>query len=319
MSESGRSPGPPGRFSPLLELWVPITVAAAFLQNARSALQRALRGELSNAGATYVRFVFGVAFAGLYLAGLLAFLGQPLPRMSVAFLLYGALGGLAQVLGTAALLKAVSVRSFAVGTAFSKTEPLQAAAFGLLLLGEPVSAWGSVGLLVSLVGVGVLALARSEFSVGTLRAVLFDRGAWIGIASGGFFGVAAVCYRGASLSLEGDAGAFLRAAFTLFCVILFQTAVMTVHLWLREPGQLREVARAWRPGLWVGICGATASAGWFTAMTLENAAYVRAVGQLELVFALGASWLFFRERVTPAEIAGIGAVLGGVLLLVLRG
>ena len=302
-----------------MELWVPITVVAAFLQNARSALQRALRSELSNAGATYVRFAFGVAFAGLYLAGLSAFLGHPLPRASADFLLYGALGGLAQILGTAALLKAVSVRSFAVGTAFSKTEPLQAAAFGFLLLGEPVSAWGSAALLVSLVGVGVLALARSEFSLGTLRAVLLDRGAWIGIASGGFFGVAAVCYRGASLSLEGDAGAFLRAAFTLFCVILFQTVVMTLHLWLREPGQLRQVARAWRPALWVGACGAMASVGWFTAMTLENAAYVRAVGQLELVFALGASWLFFRERVTFTEIVGIGAVLGGVLLLVLRG
>ena len=62
-----------------------------------------------------------------------------------------------------------------------------------------------------------------------------------------------------------------------------------------------------------------ASVGWFTAMTLENAAYVRAVGQLELVFALGTSWLFFRERILPLELAGIACVIGGVLLLVLRG
>jgi drug/metabolite transporter (DMT)-like permease len=77
------------------------------------------------------------------------------------------------------------------------------------------------------------------------------------------------------------------------------------------------VARAWRAGLKVGACGALASAGWFTAMTMENAAYVRAVGQLELVFAVGASWLYFRERIRPAEIVGIGAVVSGVLLIVL--
>ena len=129
--------------------------------------------------------------------------------------------------------------------------------------------------------------------------------------------MAAVCYRGASLSLAGDGGPFLSASFTLVCVIFFQSLVMTVYLFLREPGELKRVARAWKPGLAVGVFGATASAGWFTAMTLENAALVRAVGQLELVFALAASWLFFRERVRPLEVAGIAAVLGGILLLIL--
>jgi drug/metabolite transporter (DMT)-like permease len=41
------------------------------------------------------------------------------------------------------------------------------------------------------------------------------------------------------------------------------------------------------------------------------------VGQLELVFAVGASWFYFRERRRPVEIAGIGAVVSGVLLIVL--
>jgi drug/metabolite transporter (DMT)-like permease len=303
----------------VFELWLPITVAAAFVQNARSALQRELRSELSNSGATYVRFAFGVVFAFVYLGCLTAYLDQPLPRPGRSFFLYASLGGLAQILGTAALLRAVSLRSFAVGTAYSKTEPLQAAAFGFVLLGESVNAMGALALLISLIGVVVLALARSEFSLRTLSVLLLDRGAWVGLASGALFGVAAVCYRGASLSLETAGGVFLRAAFTLACVILFQTIVMTLYLWLREQGELGRVAKAWKPASWVGAFGALASVGWFTAMTLENAAYVRAVGQLELVFALGTSWLFFRERVMPLELAGIGGVVGGVLLLVLRG
>jgi drug/metabolite transporter (DMT)-like permease len=44
---------------------------------------------------------------------------------------------------------------------------------------------------------------------------------------------------------------------------------------------------------------------------------VKAVGQLELVFALGASWFFFREGIRPVEVAGIAAILVGVLLIVL--
>jgi hypothetical protein len=40
-----------------------------------------------------------------------------------------------------------------------------------------------------------------------------------------------------------------------------------------------------------------ASAGWFSAMTLQNAAYVKAVGQIELVFAFLASRLLRMQHV----------------------
>jgi len=42
----------------LIESWIPITFAAAFLQNLRSALQKHLKGQLSTAGATFSRFLF---------------------------------------------------------------------------------------------------------------------------------------------------------------------------------------------------------------------------------------------------------------------
>ncbi len=302
----------------MAELWIPITIAAAFLQNVRSALQKSLKGKLSNGGATYIRFVFGTVFAALYLLGLMLYLGESLPGLRASFFLYGGLGGLAQILGTATLLLAVSFRTFAVGTAFVKTEPLQAAVFGFLLLGDSMGGMAALALLISLAGVVTLALARSEISVEALRTMSMDGGVWAGLASGALFGIASVCYRGASLSLVTEGGVFLRAGFTLVCVILFQTVIMTVYLGLREPGELKAVRAAWKPGLLVGASGAFASVGWFTAMTMVNAAYVKAVGQLELVFALAASWLFFRERISPLELVGIAAVVGGVLLLVLE-
>ena len=53
-----------------MELWIPITIAAAFMQNLRSALQKYLKGRLSTGGATYSRFFYAVPFAWLYLAAL---------------------------------------------------------------------------------------------------------------------------------------------------------------------------------------------------------------------------------------------------------
>ena len=59
----GAAAGHGGRGNPrrrtglLMELWVPITLAAAFMQNLRSALQKHLKGSLSTSGATFCRFV----------------------------------------------------------------------------------------------------------------------------------------------------------------------------------------------------------------------------------------------------------------------
>ena len=73
----------------------------------------------------------------------------------------------------------------------------------------------------------------------------------------------------------------------------------------------------WRVASLVGVSGMLGSAGWFTAMTLENAAYVRAVGQVELVFTFIASCFFFRERSTALELAGIVLIVGGIVILLL--
>ena len=123
-------------------------------------------------------------------------------------------------------------------------------------------------------------------------------------------------YRGASLSLGGE-GFLMQAAFTLACVTLFQTIVMAIYMRLREPGQITRVIQAWKVAAWVGLSGMMGSAGWFTAMTIQNAAYVRALGQIELVFTFASSYFLFHERIRPMELLGIVLVIGGILILLL--
>jgi drug/metabolite transporter (DMT)-like permease len=296
------------------EPWILLTIAAAFLQNIRSALQKDLKTRLSNTGATYVRFAFGAPFALVYLLVLTVGLDHPLPKPGGTFFFYGALGGIGQVLATATLLHAFSFRNFAVSTAYRKTEPLQAAAFSVAILGESVGELAGIGILVSVVGVLLLTVSRQDVA----RHIFLDRGAGLGMLSAALFALAGVSYRAASLSLVSDGGAFLRAGFTLSCVLVFQAVIMTLYLALREPGQLGKVGRTWRPSLGVGICGASASVGWFTAMTMQNVAYVTALGQVELLFAMAASWIFFRERSNRLELAGMAVMLVGIVILILE-
>jgi drug/metabolite transporter (DMT)-like permease len=299
-----------------MELWIPISIAAAFFQNIRSALQKYLKDALSDTGATFVRFGFGFPLAIAYLAFLLYWLEEPLPQANERFSTFVLIGGTTQILGTFLLVRLFSLRNFAVGTAYSKTEPLQAAVFGFIILQETLSLQASLAIGLSTFGVCLLSIARSELSPAGLARGLVGRPALIGLGSGALFGISAVAYRTASLSL-GHEGFLIPAAFTLACVTVYQTGVMTLYLVWREPGQLRRVAQNWRPSLWVGVVGVLGSIGWFTAMTIQSAAYVKALGQIELLFTFLVSTLYFREHVNRLEIAGICAIAFGIVYLMI--
>jgi drug/metabolite transporter (DMT)-like permease len=300
-----------------VDAWIPITIGAAFFQNLRSALQRHLKGRLSTTGATFSRFAYAAPLALVYVLALASFTGEDLPAPNPTFLAYAAIGGLAQITATALLLYSFSFRNFAVGTTYSKTETVQTAIFGIVILGDPLGLGAAAAIVISLIGVMAISVARTRMSLLSLLTSLAEKPALIGIASGAFFGLSAISYRGASLSL-GDYGFLIRAAFTLACVTAFQSLVMAVYMRVREPGQVTAVFRAWRVAAWAGITGMIASAGWFTAMTIQNAAYVRALGQIELVFTFAASILMFHEWPNRAEVTGIGLVIAGILLLLLH-
>ena len=284
--------------------WIAFTIAAAFFQNLRSLMQKRLTGTLSVLGATYVRFIGALPFALLYLAGVLLFWHEgPLPGLNRTFYLYCVTGAVAQIGATFFLLAAFRSRSFGGATALSKTETLQAALYGLVLLGDPVSGPMLFALPLSLAGV---------FLLGGLR---LDRSAWLGLLAGAALAVATVAYRGAALAVDGG-DYIVRAALTLSVNLLLQTLLMGAFLALRE----QEVfARLWSGRgsvAWVGLSGALASIGWFTAMTLVSAALVRVVGQVELIFAFATSVWLFGERVRAREILGAILIVAGILLLI---
>ncbi len=297
-----------------MPLWIPITIAAAFLQNLRSTWQKQLSGELSATAATYVRFSFGLPIAVIYLLGLHMLGGYALPSPNAMFLVYCVVGGITQIIGTFLLVALFAYRNFAVGTTYSKTETVQAALFGIIVLGDHPSLGAVAAILVSFVGVVAISMAKSNLTLGNFVRSLSEKPTLMGIGTGAGFGISAVCYRAASLSLEAD-GFLISASYTLVTVLIIQTVMMGLWLLWREPDQLVKTAKAWKVSLLVGIAGAMASMGWFTAMTIENAAYVRALGQIELVFTFASSHFLFKEKTERLELFGIALVIGGLLLL----
>ncbi len=305
-----------------MELWIGITFTSAFLQNLRSTLQKHLKGMMGTTGVTFVRFVFGMPFALAYLAFLHLGLGRPLPMPNMSFALWATVGAMAQIAATFLLVHLFSFRNFAVGTAYSRTEPAQAALFALIFIGESVTGGTLAAIAISVAGVMLISVARTEVTPTSFLTSIFSRTAGIGLASGAFFGLSSVAYRSASLALGPSLpapDAMMQAGFTLVVVIVMQTLSMFLWILWREREELRSIVKVWKPSLAVGFVGATASFGWFTAMTLQQAAVVKALAQVEMLFAFASTVLFFKEKINRLELSGCLLIVVGVLSLLAFG
>jgi drug/metabolite transporter (DMT)-like permease len=291
-------------------LWAAFTVFAAVGQTARNMVQRRLTASLGAVGATHVRFLFGFPFAVLFLVGVTIATHQPLPHPAPDFWLWLPMGAVTQIVGTALMLLLMEERSFVVATAYIKTEPVFVAIFGLLFLNDLLSLPTMVAIAICTAGVIFMSVnPRGGGNLGGGRVAL------LGLASGASFGLSAIGFRGAILSLHLT-NFVVAATFTLTTGLAVQAVLLTLYLAVRTPDVLLALMRQWRPALAGGFMGALASQFWFLAFALATAASVRTLGLVDVIFAQAVSRFIFKHHTTPREYVAIALILAGAILLV---
>lgn len=298
-----------------MDVWIIFSIAAAGFQTLRFMLQKHLSmGRLSAGGATFSRFIYSAPIIASLMIGYLIYRGAEFPSLTGPFWAYATVGGVSQIAATWCVVALFAQRNFAVGITLKKTEVIQTALFGLIILGDQVSLAGWAAIVAGLFG--VLALSDPPSGEGAIWSRVWNKAAGLGVISGALFAISAVGYRGATLEIpSGDP--LMRSSVTLAVVTLMQTVAMAAWLAWREEGEVGRVLGAWRTAVWMGVTGMAGSLCWFTAFTLQNAAYVFAVGQIEVIFSLAASYLFFKEKITVRELIGIAVLSVSILGLIL--
>lgn len=298
-----------------MELWIVVTIAAAFFQTVRFMLQKLLSASaLSSAGATFARFLYSAPLVVVFLALYCVATDSLLPATTLQYWLFALSGGLSQILATLCVVMLFQSRNFAVGITFKKTEVIQTALVGWVLLGESISSLGVGVIVIGLIG--VLMLSETPGLSGDWWRRICNRASGLGVLSGFLFAISGVCYRGATLELASE-DPLLRAGMTLACVTSAQLIAMALWLRLFEPGQISAVWGARRTAAWIGLTSMAGSFCWFTAFTLQTVAYVNALGQIELVFSLLATVFFFKEPITRRELYGLGVLSVSILGLIM--
>lgn len=290
-------------------LWIIATLIAAAAQTARNAMQSSLTSSLGTVGATQVRFLYGFPFALLFLLIVVVVTGLEIPSINATFLGFVGAGAIAQIFGTALLLAAMQLRSFSVATAFTKTEAVQVAIFGLVILGDALTWMRSAAILIASAGVFLIAVKPGEkWDAQSLRPALN------GIASGALFAAAATGFRGGILALDSSLY-FMQATTTLVWSLGLQALLLGLWMFVFRRVALLQSLKLWRQSLFAGFMGAFASQCWFIGFSLTAAVNVRTLGLVEVLFAQLVSRRLFRQQVSKQEVLGLVLVVAGVLLL----
>jgi drug/metabolite transporter (DMT)-like permease len=285
-------------------IWVAATLIAAVAQTARNAAQSGLTARIGTIGATSVRFIFGLPFAALALLCLSAF--ADLPPIGPRALAFTAFGAAAQIAATAFMLLTMRGQSFGVATALMKTEPVTLAIIGAVVLAEPLGPARMTA--IAMATLGVVLSSGARWSRAGLRPIL------TGLVAGALFGLSAVGFRGALLSLP-PGGYVVHALTILVLTLALQSAAMLVWLIKADRAALRGIVAEWRVSLSAGALGAFASLFWFIGFALTPAANVRTLALVEVVFAQIVSGRVFRERTSKRQLAGMALIVAGVGLL----
>jgi len=294
----------------LLEIWIYFTLLAAFMQAVRTAGQKQLSVYLTSMTTTGVRYVYALPFAWAYLYWLLDFRQVMVPELNQNFLQYALIACVMQIIGTVCLVAAFRYRNFAVATSLAKTEAIQVAIVGALLFSTSLNLWGWFSVIIGVVG--VIIVSKVKF---TYVDIFKNPGAGFGLAAGLGLAITTLLIRESSLALNTDL--MISAAVTLVFMITVQSTISIIYVYFEDKSQLLLMIKHWRLCLFVGITSVLGSIGWFTGASYQNAAYVKALGQVEFFITLFLTHRLFKENITLKEYVGMFLIVVSVVILLL--
>ena len=294
--------------------WVLITVVASLSQTLRSVFQKNIIEDVGVLASAYSRFIFALPFVALLAV---SFLGAQeivlLKTISLKAWFFLIAASICQILFTIILIKLFTLRSFAIGVAFSKTEVIQTTLLEIIIIGFILTSHVFLSIIIGFIG--MLFMSKQKL-IGKLGYnSLFLKQVTLGVSCGIFLGLSSVLYKVALDSVVTDL-IYKKVLVLSFLALAFQSVIFGTYIVSTEGKQnVLKLFSIWKKGLPVGFFGCVATFCWFSAFSLIDATFVRAVGQLEIVFSVLISYIFYKEKITGFELIGMSLITISILAL----
>lgn len=277
-------------------VWILFTLGAVSFQTVRNAIQSKLSESVHPLGVTLARFLFAPPIAGLYLLVLYFLDDQPIPQFNYPFFIYVVLAAALQIIATFLMVVLFKQRNFAIGAGLAKSEALVAGVVGAVFFGSSLSFMGWLGILIGGIAVFVLSstVGQSRLSLRTVA---------IGLACGSSFALTSLFVREASSQLNLPAS--ISAAWVLLLVLILQTMYLITYLYIVRRKTFSELKRNITLTASASFSSCLGSICWFTAMALQHVAYVKTLGQVEVLLTLLLAHFGLKNKVKSHEILGM--------------
>lgn len=281
-------------------IWVALTVLAALMQSVRTAGQKRLAESLDVFIVSWVRFLFGLPFAVLFFMWLVPDTFE-FSHLSGRYWVYVIIISCSQLLATLSAVILLGRRNFAIGSTLVKSEAIFTALLGLLLFAEYLSllAWLAIGL--GIIGLFMSSMGKFHLKLSDVFLKLDSKSAYLGLGGGALFAVSSVFIRQANLLLGSLSAPVTQAVITLTCVLVIQTLLGGVFVLIKRKHELKTIPLNLPACFFIGLTSMLGSFGWFGAYALQNAAYVKTLGQIEFLFTLLITWFYFKEKIDRHE------------------
>jgi drug/metabolite transporter (DMT)-like permease len=296
-------------------VWIELSLAAGTFQTARNALARSLVGRVSPALNSWSRFAFNLPFSTTLVVAVA--LATRVPELTPGFFAFCTATAVTQLLANVALVSAFRHANFAESIVLHKLELVFTALVGVAFFNEAPTPLGWLGIVICGAGVLLINLGRSRGPEGWRRALHFDAGAILALACA--VGLVAASFalkeaneRFALANPWVGSGRFVAAANTLFHTTWIEVALLSTWLASHQRDQLPLVRVHWRRMLAIGATGFAGSLCWFWAYSLTLVAYVKAVGQIEAVLAVGLALFVWREPDVRQQLPGVLLIMLGI-------
>ena len=286
--------------------WVFFTLSAVVLQTFRNALQSKLSANMSTSGVTLARFLFAPPIALTYLLLLYAFSNQDIPEFSLKFIFLVLLASLMQIFATSLMVILFKQKNFSVGAGLAKSEALVAGVLGTVFFGSQLSLFGWVGILVGAAAIFVL-------SGGGRKGQLSIKTVIIGLACGTCFALTSLFVREASHLLNVPFPH--SAAWVLIWVLCIQTTLLVSYIAVKNRSTFIALKNNVKMTLATSIISCFGTICWFSAVSLHHVAYVKTLGQVEVLLTMLVATFWLKNKVQKHEILGLLLIAAAAILV----
>lgn len=276
------------------------------MQTFRNALQSKLSAHITTSGVTLSRFIFAPPIALAYLALLYLISNQAIPAFTASFIFTVLVAAILQIGATALMVVLFKQKNFAVGAGLAKSEALVAGVLGTFFFGSQLSLFGWLGILIGAGAVFILSGAsqKGELSLKTVA---------IGLACGTCFALTSLCVREASHMLNVPFPH--SAAWVLLWVLCIQTITLILYIRIKNRNTFSQLKQHAKITLTTSLTSCLGSICWFSAMALQHVAYVKTLGQIEVLFTMLIAYFWLKSPARKHEIIALILIAFAAILV----